>query len=717
MSTGSMRKLGTEVVMKSGVSGGSKTLSVGGDGSIGGGRGSEDESGSSGAPEQRGESRPSDDATSQEPRVSETGEPDGVGDPEAQEAPTEVMKAVEPSDNSGDTPGSEADTVATPVVDQPKTGHASTEVSSAGTSTAGTSTSTDGQSVSEKPPWVKVAVVAGAVVAVLAVLYTADILSSSGSVPRGVSVAGIEVGGKSSADAETTLQSELGARAQQPIGIDAGDRKLELVPAVAGLDVDWAATLDRAGSQPLNPITRLTSFFSDREIGVVSTVDPVALDGAVESVRAQVDREPIEGDVVFEGATPVPVIPAPGQSLDVPGAREAIVERWAFGSVEAPVQTVDVTVRQDEVDRVLTEVAAPAVSAPVVFEGRENTDAVLQPESVAQVLSFESNGEGALEPRYDTEAAIGVLAPQLAPTETRPQDASFAVGGGRPTVVPGVVGDLVQWPRTLEQLPALLASTDSRTTEAVYEPVPPQLTTEDAEALGVNEVIAEYTTSGFEYASGVNIRLIADLVNGALVEPGETFSLNEASGPRGYAQGFVDSGIIDNGRPDRAVGGGVSQFATTLYNAAYFAGMEDTEHTEHSYYISRYPEAREATVFEGAIDLKFTNPTDTGVVIESFGTSSDVTVRLWGTKTVDVESITGPRSDPTSPNTVTLPAGDECVASSGGPGFTARDTRVISDAETGSEISRNTRTVKYDPIPIVRCVAGADDPDDSSADE
>jgi vancomycin resistance protein YoaR len=76
---------------------------------------------------------------------------------------------------------------------------------------------------------------------------------------------------------------------------------------------------------------------------------------------------------------------------------------------------------------------------------------------------------------------------------------------------------------------------------------------------------------------------------------------------------------------------------------------------------------------------------------------------LWGTKTVEVESITGSRSRPTTPDTVRLPRGDQCVASSGAPGFTTSDTRIIRDAATGAEISRNTRTVRYDPVPIVRC--------------
>lgn len=215
--------------------------------------------------------------------------------------------------------------------------------------------------------------------------------------------------------------------------------------------------------------------------------------------------------------------------------------------------------------------------------------------------------------------------------------------------------------------------------------------------------MGEFTTDGFSGPSGANIRTVADEVDGAVVKPGETFSLNGHTGHRGIAEGYVESGIIEHGRPAKAVGGGISQFATTLYNAAYFAGLEDMGHTEHSYYISRYPEAREATVFDGAIDLKFRNNTPNGIYIEAAADSSEVTVRIWGTKTVEVESITGDRGDRKEPETITLPKGDSCIASEGEPGFTSSDTRVITDIATGKQLSRSTREVEYDPVPDVKC--------------
>ncbi|KZF07823.1 hypothetical protein A2J04_02425, partial [Rhodococcus sp. EPR-279] len=413
------------------------------------------------------------------------------------------------------------------------------------------------------PPWRKIAIGTGAVVAVLTLLYAADWITSSDRVPRGVTVAGIEVGGKSHSDAEELLRSELGARAEQPVSVDVGDRQVEVLPAAAGLGVDWNATLDRAGSQPINPITRLTSFFGSREIGVVSTTDEQALTAAVDGLRVETDRDPVEGDVVFDGSTPIAVAPLAGRILDADGTRRNLQTEWASGATEAVYESTPVTVTQEAVDQALENIAAPAVEAPVIVAGRENVDATLPTDRVGEVLRFDPDGQGGLTPIYDTDVATGILAPQLVRTEVPPRDASFTFSGGAPTVVPGEMGELVEWRKTLEQLPALLSADGPRTTEAIYEPAPPALTTEAAQNLGVREVIAEYTTGGFEYASGVNIRLTAQIVNGALVKPKETFSLNEYTGPRGTAQGFVESGIIDNGRPDRAVGGGISQFATT----------------------------------------------------------------------------------------------------------------------------------------------------------
>lgn len=543
-------------------------------------------------------------------------------------------------------------------------------------------------------------------VAVAGGAYVVDLAVSSGQSPRGVRVAGIEVGGMSRGEAAQALGAQADLIQGQALTVTIGDVTTEVVPSRAGLTVDLDGTLDLIGEQPLNPVTRLTSFFSSRDVSAVTIVNKPALKAAVVELESQAKREPVEGAIAIADGTAVETVPAPGQQLaDPAAAADALADGWFAGQpISLAAAAIDVRSDPAQVREVLTEVAQPAVSGDLVVTGHDNARAVLTPQQVGEVLRFELDPTGKLAPVLDAAAARKFLAPQLAGTETPTVEGTVRLAGGRPQVVPSKDGERINWDKTLETLPALLAgaSPDARTVPAAYELAPAAFTTADAEAMGIKEVISEYTTGGFSYASGVNIRQTAAVVNGAVVRPGDTFSLNDFTGPRGAAQGYVESGIINNGRADNAVGGGISQFATTLYNATYFAGLEDAGHTEHSYYISRYPAGREATIFDGAIDLQFRNNSATGVLIETIGTGSDITVRIWGTKTVNVESKNGGRWAPTQPNSVTV-TGSDCSPSGGAPGFTTSDTRTITDAKTGKQISSTTRNVRYDPQPIVVC--------------
>lgn len=149
-------------------------------------------------------------------------------------------------------------------------------------------------------------------------------------------------------------------------------------------------------------------------------------------------------------------------------------------------------------------------------------------------------------------------------------------------------------------------------------------------------VIGEFTTYHKCCESRVtNIHLIADTVNGAVVPPGDSWSVNEHVGRRTAAKGYVPAGTIIGGELvccDHPVniGGGTSQFATTLYNAVFVAGLEDVTHTPHSIYFARYPLGHEATLGWTTPDLEFRNDTDAPVTIVTSHTSTSVTVRLIG---------------------------------------------------------------------------------------
>ncbi|ASU80627.1 vanomycin resistance protein VanB [Actinopolyspora erythraea] len=548
---------------------------------------------------------------------------------------------------------------------------------------------------------------AGITLGVLVLLYIGDLAFSSGQVPRGTTVAGVDVGGLDPAAAERELRSRLDDSLSEPVRLEVGKASSSIDPTAAGLSMDWDATLDRVGSQPLNPITRLTSFFTTREVAPQSNVDREKLREQLNRVRNDLHRESVEGTIRFEGSEPVPVFPVTGRNVDIERSLDVVVRDWVGGDpVALPYTKEEVRTTESGVRRALERVARPAVSGPVTVNG-DGVQATLAPADIASALRFEPNDSGGLDWHIDVPTAKKVVKPQVESTLKEGKDASFVFEDGKPTVEPSETGRGIDWKKTFEPLREKLTQSGSDTIEAVYEDVPAELTTEEAKKLGIEEKVSTFTTGGFSEDSGVNIKRVAQEVDGALVKPGETFSLNGHTGIRQKEQGYIASGIIKDGRPDEAVGGGISQFATTLYNASYLAGMKDVEHREHSYYISRYPMGREATVFQrpdgtSVIDVKFKNVSDSGILIKTAWTSDSVKVTFWGTKQYEVKSETSDKTDVTEPEEKTIPAGEHCIESSGKKGFTVYNTRIRKNIETG-EVTKNRRKVVYDPQPIIKC--------------
>ncbi|HEY0816189.1 MAG TPA: VanW family protein [Pseudonocardia sp.] len=553
-------------------------------------------------------------------------------------------------------------------------------------------------------PWRKRALlITSGVVAALALLYGGDLLFSAGSMPRGVTVAGVPVGGLALADAEHTVAARLEPRIQQPVPVTVGDAKSTVDPRTAGLSVDWGATVARASAQPLNPITRITSLFRSREAGVVTRADLAALGAALAELKPAVDKPAIEGTVRFEGVTPQPVEPVAGQQLDVQAAVDVLARDWVLSTpVALPITRLMPITTADDVAAAIEKVAAPAVAGPVTVIGEKNTRATLAPPDIAAALSFRANPTARLVPELNQDSIAAVLKPALAASETPARDAALDFTGPTPVTVPSQDGRGVDYPATVKALLPVLTATGQRQLTAVYGPQPAKLTTQGLATLGIAGIIGEFTTHGFAADSGMNIKRAAGQINGMVVAPGATFSLNAATNPRDAAHGYVEAGIIEDGHPARGIGGGVSQVATTLYNASYFAGMTNVEHREHSFYISRYPAGREATVFDNVIDLKFRNDNPTAVMIQTVWVPGSITIRILGTKRYDVTSTAGPRTNPTEPKTVTLPAGQHCTPSKGAPGFTITDTRTLREVGTGQTHSE-TRTVHYNPSPIIVC--------------
>ncbi len=314
----------------------------------------------------------------------------------------------------------------------------------------------------------------------------------------------------------------------------------------------------------------------------------------------------------------------------------------------------------------------------------------------------------------DAQGLVDSLKGRTEDLGKEPRDARFAFKGaddddegpggeGTVEIVPSRSGISLNVNLLGERLTDVLVSDGERTVDAGARTEQPEFTTEDAEALDIHERISSFKTF-YPYAPYrvTNIGRAAEKINGTILMPDDIFSLNKVIGERTVANGFVKGFIIKNGDFQEDLGGGVSQSATTTYNAAFFAGLKDIEHHPHSLYIGRYPPGREATVSFGEKDLRFQNDSGHAIYIQAEHKVGSISVTMWGTKVWgDIESITGPRTKITKPEERTSDD-EDCIDQVPSDGFDITVTRVFRKG--GEEVKRETYNTHYDATDKITCL-------------
>jgi vancomycin resistance protein YoaR len=541
-------------------------------------------------------------------------------------------------------------------------------------------------------------IVVGTVAAVLVAAAGFAAYVYVGDVPRGTRVLGLDLGGKSRSNAERQLTDAVALRAGEPAKVELDGRSVTVKPADIDLSLNVVRTIGKA-------MKGSPSLFSERTVIPVVDLDPAKLDAAL---RKRLDPKKItlkKPGIAYEGLTPQASYPQAGLGLDPAQAAAAVKTAWPTGgTASVPLVSRPAATTKEQVDALVTDLAKPAVAAPVTVRvnGKSFT---LSPAAIAKGLVFTSDDNGRLTPSVDGKKLHAAAAKEFAKVETAPQDAMIKLAGGKPKVIGSKPGDMVDLAALGQALLAVLGNPAPREATATLTKQEADRSDPEVIDLGVKEKVSSFTThftGGAGSPRSQNIMTVARAVDGAIVEPGETFSLNGHTGERDYAAGYQDAPVIVGGKLEPGVGGGASQFTTTLFNAAYYAGLQDVEHKPHSFYFDRYPAVIESTIFYPSLDLRFKNTTPYGILIDTSYTSSSVTVTMWSTKVYDsVKTVYGPRRRLTSPPTVQREAGPKCITSSGLPGFTQDAWRVIR--KDGSEVERKKFTWRYDPEPRFVC--------------
>ena len=464
-------------------------------------------------------------------------------------------------------------------------------------------------------------------------VYLADVLVDSGDVDRNTSIDGTPVGGLSEDEIRTEVQKLATDYANRPLPLLTPAGTVAATAGQLGFALDVEANVSAAlaaGQRGASPIAWASSFFGENNLRAIVTWDELVAQQFSDALPP----------VLVRDASPARMELRDGVFVVEPGVTGLTVTS----------QDIRSAIRQTAADRTLPDVIVvePSSFPPPVtaFDLQATADyanaltarglTVYVEDTIRDFLPAEVRSWLTITPAdppvitLDTAYVTEVIETRLANVAVPGHSGRFDIVDGVPVAIDARPGRRCCAPNAGETaLAALLAGqheialhlTDVLGSEG-------DLLAES----GIRELVGEFTTYFTPGQDRVgNIRRIAELVQGAIIEPGETWSVNDYVGRRTEAKGFVPAGVIYLGKFQEDVGGGVSQFATTIFNAAFFAGLDFGEYQAHSIYISRYPYGREATISYPHPDLQLINKTPYSMLLWPTSTEDSVTVRIYST--------------------------------------------------------------------------------------
>jgi vancomycin resistance protein YoaR len=380
------------------------------------------------------------------------------------------------------------------------------------------------------------------------------------------------------------------------------------------------------------------------DIPIPATVDDAAIARMLEAVSLDViDAPAIDGAVQIVNGNVTPRYPSVGQRIDVEAAIPLLREQFLSlerTPIEVPVITAQPQITSEDVDAAV-DVAARMVQSDIVLRTEhDEREITFTADDLKKALRSEiiNDPDPMIRVYLDSDAVAQIANKVADDFNTAPINARivFSRAANNLVVAPSVPGQSLDVDEAVALVLAKAIAGPRSGIIPTIDGVKADYSTEDAQALGPFGRVSSFTTRHPCCQNRVtNIQLIARATNGTLVMPGQTFSLNSRVGRRTEAKGYKRAGAIIGGKvvccdSPVNVGGGTSQFATTLWNAIFFGCYQDVFHQPHSLYFSRYPYVREATLGFPSPDVKFRNDSAAPVYIQTSYSSTSITVTLFG---------------------------------------------------------------------------------------
>jgi vancomycin resistance protein YoaR len=487
-------------------------------------------------------------------------------------------------------------------------------------------------------------------------LYYLD-RSYQGKIYPNVTVQGLPVGEMTPDAAEAALRGQYTDFLRQPITLTFGDRVWRPTPSEIGIDFDFKGAIDQAyragrGNRMIDNLQEVAAIWQNGlELPLRVTFDQAVMQRYVAGLRAELESAPADAQLRLDGIQVTTTPSHTGRQVLVDETVQDLttsLRTFKPGTVE--LRTRDLPPRLHD-----AEVAAARARIEAILQGPltlqvERKEYTWTPEEIALMLRIGRVSQSATSDRidvildqYQVDRRMRKIADETGRGSVNPRLAWN--NGDLKIIKPGKPGLRLDETKARELIVASIAGAN-RTLVLPVREVDPQVTEANMHNIGIDELVA-VGTSDFSGSAPYRIHNVGtgmQILNGILVAPGEEFSFNENIGSIDERNGFVQGYAIIQNRTQLEFGGGICQDSTTMFRAAFWAGLPITERWGHSFYISWYDkyglgpngngQGMDATIFTGGPDLKFVNDTGNWLLIQSWSNPKTgvAQVEFYGTK-------------------------------------------------------------------------------------
>ena len=475
--------------------------------------------------------------------------------------------------------------------------------------------------------------------AAAAVLVAADHLANQGRIYGGVTVGNVSLGGKTPEEAREIV-AERGAAAFDELRFVGGPEEFAISAREAGLTLDVESTVDRAyavgreGSISKRLGERFEGAWGTVSTAAVVDHDREAVRSRIENRATRINQEGRNAYVDIRGSDAEAVESREGYTMDVQDTAANVdkaLERMS-GEVEIAGEAFEPEVLTPAAEEAAS-VAQEAMSEPVTLTA-DGKEWELSPQEIGQSLSFTPRADGELGVGLDREQLQGVMSDVYEDLTIAPIEAGFRFEDDGVGVTKSRAGQEIEEEELFDALEAGLFQ-DERAYEVSVGIDEPELTTAQAEELKPTELIGTYRTN-YTLSSDTsqerveNLRIASDAISGKALAPGEIFSANELLEPLEYHE----TKVIIEGKEEKADGGGLCQVSSTLYMAANYAGLDIVERHPHAAQLPYIRPGLDATVWFGALDMKFENTSDGYLLLREYVADDGyIYAEIWGRPT------------------------------------------------------------------------------------